>query len=302
MGETEYKAYIYSFTVVIVFGILGNILVVISILRQKNIKNNYYFLVLQLAICDIGALIIFFLDIITWDYFNYSKKFYCLGFRASHIFELAGVGMMLVISVLRYRATVHPLKPGITRRKMKVVCGLVYVVCLIAGYGPIMPECLIQRNHVRIVYRKFHFGYIISCIIFFPTIFMTVVYFKIGRALIKQNKYIKSVCSNPARQGAPSSSFNIMKHIRNRKTFFVCLNTVLCYAVGNIPMTVYLIWEIIEEQVPFAKYIWIFFLANILTVAGSHSVNPLIYGILDKKLFNFWKLWRKMKKRGSQEN
>ncbi len=51
--------------------------------------------------------------------------------------------MMLVISVLRYRATVHPLKPAITRRKLKVVCGLVYVVGLIGGYGPIAPECLL---------------------------------------------------------------------------------------------------------------------------------------------------------------
>jgi hypothetical protein len=32
--------------------------------------------------------------------------------------------MMLIISVLRYRATVHPLKADVSRRKLKVVCGL----------------------------------------------------------------------------------------------------------------------------------------------------------------------------------
>ncbi len=37
MGETGYEAYRYSDAVLIVFGILGNILVVISILRQKNV-------------------------------------------------------------------------------------------------------------------------------------------------------------------------------------------------------------------------------------------------------------------------
>ena len=60
MGKTADDAYRYSYVVVIVFGILGNILVINSILRQKKLlKNNYYFLVLHLTICDLGPLIIF---------------------------------------------------------------------------------------------------------------------------------------------------------------------------------------------------------------------------------------------------
>ena len=44
---------------VVVFGILGNSLVILSILRQKKnvLKNNYYFLLLHLAICDLAVLI-----------------------------------------------------------------------------------------------------------------------------------------------------------------------------------------------------------------------------------------------------
>ncbi len=158
-----------------------------------------------------------------------------------------------------------------------------------------------QWNDVAIVYDKFHLGYIIFCYYSFPTIFMAVVYYKIGRVLIKQNKYIKSVCSNPVRRNAPSSSFNMMRFIRNRKNFFVCLSTVLCYGVGNIPAIVYFTWEIAEEYGLPMKYFWILYLGAWLRVAGSHSVNPLIYGILDKKLRKFWKLCRKRKKRGSQE-
>ena len=47
--------------------------------------------------------------------------------------------MMLIISLLRYRATVHPLKPDVIRRKLKVVCGLVYIVSFIAGYATNLP-------------------------------------------------------------------------------------------------------------------------------------------------------------------
>ncbi len=305
MGETADDVFIYSADAVTVFGILGNILVVISILRQKNVlKNNYYFLVLQLAICDLGVLVIYlFRDINRFwleeplsDSFN---KFYCLGWGVIYILRAAGVGMMLIISVLRYRATVHPLKPAITRRKLKVICGLVYVVGLIAVYGPFVSGCgFVNLNDVM---GKIIYGDMLFCCLFFPTVFMAVVYFKIGRALIKQNKYIKSVCSNPVRRSAPSSSFNIMRFIRDRKTFFVCLITVLCYAVGSIPLvavdfTVF----IAEEYSLLNNSIWFYYLVKVLGVAGCHSVNPLIYGILDKKLFKFWKLCRKTK-RGSQK-
>jgi hypothetical protein len=203
----------------------------------------------------------------------------------------------LIISLLRYRATVHPLKPDVSRRKLKVVCGLVYIVGFIAGYGTNLPLCFMQRNDVTIVYNNVFYGYVLSCFYFFPTVFMAVVYYKIGRALIKQNRYMKNVCSNPVRRSAPGSSFNILKFIRNRRTFFVCLITVLCYAIGNIPITVHRILLIAEERNLLEKYVWLFPLAQVLRVAGSHSVNPLIYGTLDKKLLTFWKLCRRKKQR-----
>jgi hypothetical protein len=205
--------------------------------------------------------------------------------------------MMLVISVLRYRATVHPLRPAISRRKLKVVCGLVYIVGFIAGYGLFLPVCFMQWNDVAIVYKKFYYSYFVLCFYFFPTVFMAVVYYKIGQALAKQNKYMKSVRSNPVRRGAPGSSFNFLKFIRNRQTFFVCLITALCYGTANIPASVWIILHISGGNHFLMENIWIMYLADVVRVAGLHSVNPLIYGILDKKLLTFWKLCRKKKQR-----
>ena len=301
---TAYDACGYSYGVVIVCGILGNLLVIISILRQKKLlKNNYYFLVLHLAICDLAPLIIFLFGHI--NFFPVEDRLvttsgtkYCVFYRIYLVFRVAGIGMMLIISVLRYRATVHPLKPAISRRKLKVVCGLVYIVGFIAGYGTNLPLCFrMQWNDVAIVYKKVFFVYFISCFYFFPTIFMAVVYYKISRELIKQKKHMKSICSKPVRRNAPGSSFNFLTFIRNRRTFLVCLITVLCYGIGNIPMTVYHILKIAEEYHLLMKYAWLFYLVRLVRVVGSHSVNPLIYGILDKRLLTFWKLCRKKKQR-----
>ena len=302
MGETEYDAFHYSYVLLDIFGILGNVLVIISILRQKNVlKNNYYFVVLHLAICDLGALIILLLyHIITkldkeqLIHLSYSK-IYCLGCYVPHFFQVAGIGIMLMISVLRYRATVHPLKAAIGRRKLKVICGSVYILGFIAGYVPTVPLCMLPSNDFHILYDKFHSCYILGCLLISPTMFMTVVYFKISRALMKQKKIIKGVCSNlSVRRSAPRSF--ILTYFRNRKTYFVCLLTVLCYGLATIPLTMRFILIIAEEFCLLVKYHWIAGdWSHFLQIAGWHSANPLIYGILDKKLIKFWKLCHKKK-------
>ena len=58
-----YFIYLYCDIIVLVLGIIGNVLVIMSILRQKKLlKNNYYVLVLQLAINDLAVLIIYLLQ------------------------------------------------------------------------------------------------------------------------------------------------------------------------------------------------------------------------------------------------
>ena len=108
------------------------------------------------------VLIIYLLDHINRDFVEEQLVInsikYRVFFNIYYVFQVAGIGMMLFISVLRYRATVHPLKPAISRRKLKVVCGLVYIVAFIAGYGTYLPLCfkLRLRNNVAIVYQKFY--------------------------------------------------------------------------------------------------------------------------------------------------
>ena len=299
MGEALLQAFMYSRALVIVFGILGNILVILSILRQKKnlLKNNYYLLVLHLAICDLGVLILYTYDITSGFYSTkehlplFHRTTSCYVFVMNVTFQFAGVGMMLIISLLRYRATVHPLKPAIIRRKLKIVCALMYLVGLIAACATRLPSCFIKSSLVLDAYGRFYSAFAIMFGCYGPTIFMAVVYYKVARALIKKNQHMKRVCPS-----APVSSFNILRSIRNRRAFLVCLSTVLCYGIAHTPLTVSFLWFITasEEQVQM-KYGWLGYLSYVLKIAGSHSVNPLIYGILDKKLLAFAKFCCKKK-------
>ena len=291
----------YPFFTVVIFGILGNTLVIISILRQKCLlKSNYYYCVFQLAICDLGLLLIIFLGLINLYFaadslFLNNSLIYCLVSDIVFFFQIGGICMMLIISVLRYRATAHPLKPSITRRKLRVVCVFMYIVGLVAGYGTFIPLCFIQERTAASVKRVLD-GYLISCFYFFPTLFMAVIYYRICRALVKESKYLKRVCSNPVTRSTSTSSFKVLRYLRNRRTFLICSISVLCYGVGNLPISVWFIWAIVGEDYLLIKYLWFFYLSFILRIAGTSSVNPLIYGIFDKRLLAICKLYPKWKR------
>ena len=285
MVNTAYYAFIYSLISVLVFAILGNMLVIISITRQKQLlKKNYYFLVLNLAVCDLGASVFLLLSHIIdllgiTSYPCFSIEYI---FRELHYpFYLSGVAMMLVISVLRYRATVHPFKPAISRGKLIKVCCIVYAVNLIIGLGSHVPYCFdVPENYP--IYWRFLVGfdlfyYLVS------TIFMIVCYWKIGLALVKQKKHIKRMGSAAVRN----------RHNRDRRIFLVCLSTVICFVVGRLLFSVWFIWIVAGKDSLLSKHSWVYYTGYILLVAGTASANPLIYGILDKSRFRFLKLCRK---------
>ena len=300
--KTIYDACIYPSLSVFVLGILGNILVIVAILKQSSLlKNNYYFFVLQLAFSDLGCLVVntcgrFYIRFAETPFSPHNYFTYCFVIPIMFFFQISGIYLMLAISVHRYRATVRPLKPAISREKIKAACALGYLFAMISGYG-IFTMVFFKRLKIGAYLRalSLHGTFIF---IFAPTVFMAVVYCKIGRALRKQNKSMKTARSNLAQQG--QESFKILKYVQNRRAFIVCFTTVLCYGIGNLPTALWSIWFIAGKSHLTTRYGSVFGVGEILRVAGSCAVNPLIYGIWDRKLRVFWKFCRKKKRRADK--
>ena len=286
--ETVYDALKYSLISVIVFGILGNILVIISIVRQKQLlKKNYYFLVLHLAICDLVALFLWLLDRIEIEWVDrplyLDSTIYCTFSTLSYnIGFIGGVFVMVIISVFRYRATIHPFKTAIKKRKLIIACSFVYVVSLTYGCAVLIHKCYVHSWNTT--FSKFTEGFALLFVYLTPTIFMSVAYYKIGRALRRAKENTKRLGSDAVRR---------KRQIRDRRLFLVCLSTVLCYAVGRLADSVRIIWLIAGENDLLYRYDGILGFAFVLDIVCTHSANPLIYGVLDKKLLKLFKVLKR---------
>ncbi|XP_028399565.1 uncharacterized protein LOC114522975 [Dendronephthya gigantea] len=212
MAQRAYNVFTSFYMVVIILGIVGNILIIISILRYVR-----------------------------------------------HVFKFVGIYMMLIIAILRYHAALHPLKHNISRRKLTVICSLGYILGLILQCGTSVPRCFLQKTVVDYM-NKYVYAYVILVLYVAPTLFMAVLYYKVYRALEKQNKYLKNL--TPGKESF-STSFKILR--------------------------------IIDSEAILLDNIWLTYFAFILRAAGTASVNPLIYGIMDQTLQPFVKCCSKKK-------
>ena len=266
-------------------GIIGNSFVIISILRRRSLlTSNYYFYILHLAICDDFWLFLHFVYLIQLHYKIevVHDPVYCPIFALSVSFSEAGCLAMVTISVLRYRATAHPFKNPVSRRTLKVLCALMYIVSFIISYATVLPYCLGIEDQIwlNVLMGVFIFGFS-----FFVTLMMAVIYCKIARILFHE----KNIFQIPHDQNAFATSFSRQRYRRNRKIFFVCIMTVIFYAIGNVPIA---IASYLQQERTHASPVF-FDISRFLRIVTTHAINPFIYGFLDRKLMKFWKNCRK---------
>ena len=75
---------------------------------------------------------------------------------------------------------------------------------------------------------------------------------------------MKRVCSDKKRR-APESFVNMLKYIRNRRTFLVCLSVVVCYGIAHIPLSVWFMWLITDKYHLRMKYVWVRYFTGFLS-------------------------------------
>ena len=290
-----------------VFGVLGNVLVIYSIVSQRSlIKNNYYFLVLHLAFCDLMVLLLISYE--TYEAWypispsirsSFAK---CKVWRPSMIFFYnAGVFMLVVIAIFRCRAVLHPLKPAVSRSKLRVVVGAVYL-CAIACVVPLVvlleyTDGCSFKGWTNPTLHVFHSFFLITVEYFLPVLILFILYYKICKSLNTQSKKILSLNATSAATSDDSNTrqtgLQRMKHCRNVRTFIQSASIVVLFAIPTLPFQISFLMFVCGATVQTEVITWTY----IVSVFGVNAVNPYIYGVSDRTLRSaYTRNWNKVKR------
>ena len=305
LAAPDYASAIFL-TLTQLFGVLGNIYVIYCIVSQRSLLNsNYYFLVLHLAFCDLMVLLLISYD--TYEALHPNslsiRSFaVCKVWQPTLIvFVNAGVFMVVVIAIFRCRAVLYPLKFGVSRSKLRVVVGAVYL-CAIACVVPLVllftftDVCLFEEwpnQTLNIIHTLF----LITVRYLFPVPILIILYYKICKALNTQSKKILSLNATSAATSENSNgrhrSLQRIKHYRNMRTFIRSANIVVLFAITSLPFFIYRLMFACGATVQTEVITWTF----ILGLFGVNAVNPYIYGVSDKTLRSAYKRnWKKVKR------
>ena len=282
------------------FGVLVNILVIYSIVNQRSLlKSNYYFLVLHLAFCDLMVLLLISYN--TYGAWNRNYSF-IRSFSMCKVWEPmttmfldAGIYLVVVIGIFRFRAVLHPLKPAVSRSRLRVVVGVLYF-CAIASLVPLVlvlkftdvcfPEW--PNPKLNIIYTFF----LTTVQYFLPVLILFILYYNICKALNIQSRKTLSLNATSAATSEDSNgrqtSLQRIKHYRNVRTFIQSASIVVLFAITSLPFQIS--WLLFASGATLQFQAWTY----ILSLFG---VNPYIYGVSDKTLRAAYKrIWEKVKR------
>ena len=279
-------------------GTVGNLLVILLIFwNPRLLKNNHYYLVLHLAICDLSILVFTSSEInnaFTGRSMINSPALCKLWWPTHTVFYNAGIFFMVLISIVRYQAVLKPLEPAVSRCKVKVLAVLVYVLSTIC----VLPYVLVLQFNYKSgcvemwpmqLLNIFYTSALSAVQYFIPIVLLSIVYWRICIVLAKQNRKMKLLCGPLHQENL--SPYQRFRQYRNVRTFFASLTVVTCFAVTALPSQI--IYILSTSNV--IEFPWYYFWFHVLNSFGVSAVNPFIYGTLDRKLLSsFTKRMRKV--------
>lgn len=262
--------------VLAIIGVLGNTLVVLSVLRNRSMHKVMHYLLVNLGIADTLVAVFLLMRYVFADILAYPLdvradvicKFVSFG-TISWVGLHAQVFTLIVVSFERYTAVVHPhsSRGRLTKKKLKIVL----VVCWMYAIGFIMPDFIAihyDQKQASCIYewsdtiqKTWAFLWFFTCGPI-PLLSMGILY-----GIVVYDLWIK-------KDGRVSESRKAVIQSRKRVTKVVITVTII-YGICWLPnLTLWLTGNFITiPHLPF-----IVTLTHVLLLFNS-SVNPFVYSI-----------------------
>ena len=270
---------LFFYSLIIAVGCTGNGLICLAILTRKKRKTSEYF-ILNLAIADLAIcalsmpLDMFELVSGYWPYGSFLCK---LVYPSQTVLMAVSVATLLAMSLERYRAIMHPLRPRIKGNVALVVIGIVWI-CSVLLVSPYMIVLTYKNSTCEENWPSDYPGYpkIFTVSVFIilyvcPLLGITVAYLTVSRKLYRDINITGSTLMRH-RQGK-------MRAKRNMRIVKIFVMAVMAFAICMLPNHVIWLWKDFGAvETPTLQNDLLVF-AQIMVYANS-SINPYIFGTL----------------------
>ena len=275
--------------IVSLVGTVGNVLVCVVTSRKRNLKIVGNRLILNLAIADLGVLLINYpIHIskefsISWPF----GEFVCeTVFPFAVIFYGVGVGCITAIALHRYRMLVHCMKPQMNRQTVKRVLFLIWLLSFVIVVMPLFFVMkLIPIPKIGIVIceplwpnplsRQMYHTTIVLAFYIIPLSIIAVTYIRIRTKLKDSIRRHDSYQRSSFREQTAVSRI-----VQNRRALRLLTPVVIVFAVCMAPLQFTPIVSFFVD-ITGSKHIAITARFFVLLLVTNASANPIIYSVVN---------------------
>lgn len=293
-----YKIMVITFfSVIFAFGFLGNVSVLGTILKLKQLRNPCGFLIGTIALADLGVALIAAPLRIAELYLQgwpFGDALCRLIVPLQDVLVCVSVVTHSTIAWERYRATVTPFKPLLSATKIKFVILGIWVSCYIFSGLPLVIPLKLQPFKGALhclpawsdLYRRIYEIYLVLVFIVAQLLIQSYAYVSVIRTLRKKSDILQiaekdrkistaSGASIPFNSSAPCAAM-VARMKRKRKLVKMLLVLVIAFQICHLPRGVTMLYrEFADPSLITPTFHYIDLVALALYYL-KHVINPLI--------------------------
>ena len=261
----------YSF--IFILGVLGNATVCFILYYKQKLKTVTNLFIFNLAISDLifaGSIPLEF-PLIIGDYKWPYTPFFCKLYTPVQTIAVSvSIFSLTAVSVIRYRAIVHPLKKQVSYSYAKYILFGIWTVSTLLMIPHIatlkIKGSICDEEWPNITYRKIYTTLLSVCFYVVPLTIVSFAYTKIVAELKKKQDYDNTL-------------LNDVRNEETRRVVNLLVIITIVFAFCNLPCQVMWLWlDFGNADKTFSNFFDILAAMNVFIFANS-ACNPLLYYI-----------------------
>ena len=277
---------ITCYSVIIVIGTIGNLMLIFDLASKRHFKTSQYF-ILNLATVDLLTCTLsipFDISLLVLGGWPFGPVMCRIVYPLQTLLMAVSVSTLLCMALERHRAIIHPLKPKIPGRVIILVILLIWVIAtgLISPYAAALKmkdgNCAENWPNNDPRYPKAFTLCVFLILYLSPLCVITAAYARVGIRL-RANSHKAGLlvgahsCKNRLAKSRMQRNIRIVK-------FFVL--AVVAFALCLLPFQVMWMWSDFGNGQKWEHFNEVLTFANVMVYANS-AVNPYIFGALGRR-------------------